>query len=213
MMGHGVSSRSSHSCAAGRMTFSENPCTQSRMSFWSCVSASENVGSEGAAACSAGVSAVVAMRRSYPLVGSVAPGGWTPMSERRLAGPRGVRQEREVLAEAGQPERVQHVAARAADLEAASGARRVLRRADQRAETRRVEEGDAGDVDHHIEPLRAQAGDAGADLGPRDEIDLAPEREVHAHAYVRPPRPAKNAMIARIASAKRIGWMITPPAI
>ncbi len=33
MIGHGVSSRSSHSCAAGRTTSAANPWTQSRMSF------------------------------------------------------------------------------------------------------------------------------------------------------------------------------------
>ena len=51
MIGHGVSSRSSHSWAAGRMTPSAKPWTQSRMSFWSWVSANENVGS----VCSGGV--------------------------------------------------------------------------------------------------------------------------------------------------------------
>src|SRR5580700_4469749 len=43
MIGHGVFSFSSHSCAAGRTTSAAKPCTQSRMSFWSWVSASENV--------------------------------------------------------------------------------------------------------------------------------------------------------------------------
>src|SRR5271154_3513429 len=43
MIGHGVCSFSSHSCAAGRTTSAAKPWTQSRMSFWSCVSASENV--------------------------------------------------------------------------------------------------------------------------------------------------------------------------
>ena len=42
MIGHGVSSRSSHSAAAGRTTCSAKPCTQSRMSRWSCESSSEN---------------------------------------------------------------------------------------------------------------------------------------------------------------------------
>ncbi len=45
MIGHGVCSFSSHSCAAGRITSAANPWTQSRMSFWSWVSASENVAS------------------------------------------------------------------------------------------------------------------------------------------------------------------------
>ena len=43
MIGQGVSSRSSHSWAAGRTTSSAKPWTQSRMSFWSCVRLSENV--------------------------------------------------------------------------------------------------------------------------------------------------------------------------
>ena len=42
MIGQGVSSRSSHSAAAGRMTPAANPCTQSRMSRWSSESSSEN---------------------------------------------------------------------------------------------------------------------------------------------------------------------------
>ncbi len=42
MSGHGVSSRSSHSAAAGRTTFAANPCTQSRTSRWSSLSSSEN---------------------------------------------------------------------------------------------------------------------------------------------------------------------------
>ena len=36
--GQGVSSRSSHSAAAGLTTCSANPCTQSRMSLWSWLS-------------------------------------------------------------------------------------------------------------------------------------------------------------------------------
>src|ERR1044072_8328715 len=43
MIGQGVSSRSSHSEAAGRTTSLAKPCTQSRTSFWSWVSSSENV--------------------------------------------------------------------------------------------------------------------------------------------------------------------------
>src|SRR6476646_174121 len=46
--GHGVSSRSSHSSAAGRTTPSAKPCTHSRMSFWSWLSSSVNCGSLGA---------------------------------------------------------------------------------------------------------------------------------------------------------------------
>ena len=49
MIGHGVSSRSSHSWAAGRITSAAKPCTQSRMSFWSWVSCSEKVTSWPAA--------------------------------------------------------------------------------------------------------------------------------------------------------------------
>ena len=42
MIGHGVSSRSSHSAAAGRTTSSAKPWTQSRTSRWSWLSSSEN---------------------------------------------------------------------------------------------------------------------------------------------------------------------------
>ena len=41
MIGQGVSSRSSHSAAAGRTTPSAKPCTQSRMSRWSWLSSRE----------------------------------------------------------------------------------------------------------------------------------------------------------------------------
>src|SRR3954447_24439181 len=40
--GQGVSSRSSHSAAAGRTTFAAKPWTHSRTSSWSCESSSEN---------------------------------------------------------------------------------------------------------------------------------------------------------------------------
>src|SRR4051794_28122458 len=43
MIGQGVSSRSSHSAAAGRTTFSANPWTHSRMSSWSWLRASEKL--------------------------------------------------------------------------------------------------------------------------------------------------------------------------
>src|SRR5918997_4629951 len=43
MIGQGVSSRSSHSAAAGRTVFSAKPWTQSRRSFWSESSSRENV--------------------------------------------------------------------------------------------------------------------------------------------------------------------------
>src|SRR4051794_26622102 len=42
MIGQGVSSRSSHSAAAGRTTFSAKPCTHSWMSFWSWLSSRLN---------------------------------------------------------------------------------------------------------------------------------------------------------------------------
>ncbi len=42
MIGHGVSSRSSHSWAAGRTTFTANPWAQSRTSFCSSESSSVN---------------------------------------------------------------------------------------------------------------------------------------------------------------------------
>src|SRR3569623_298276 len=45
MSGHGVSSRSSHSEAAGRTTPSAKPCTHSRMSFRSWFSSRVNLGS------------------------------------------------------------------------------------------------------------------------------------------------------------------------
>ena len=44
IIGHGVSSRSSHSAAAGRTTCSAKPCTQSRTSRWSSESSSEKTG-------------------------------------------------------------------------------------------------------------------------------------------------------------------------
>ena len=43
MIGQGVLSFSSHSCAAGRITSAAKPCTQSRTSFWSWVRASEKL--------------------------------------------------------------------------------------------------------------------------------------------------------------------------
>src|SRR4051812_35068676 len=52
MIGQGVSSRSSHSEAAGRTTFLAKPWTQSRMSFWSWLSSRENSVVVGAAAVS-----------------------------------------------------------------------------------------------------------------------------------------------------------------
>src|SRR3954453_6393216 len=72
MTGQGVSSRSSHSAAAGRTTPSAKPCTQSRMSFWSCDSSSEKGGLSplGASACSTAACPVVAsMQVSFRLAG------------------------------------------------------------------------------------------------------------------------------------------------
>src|SRR4051794_3032964 len=56
MIGQGVSSRSSHSDAAGRTTPSAKPWTHSRMSFWSCESSSEKgaVSPSGMAAAASG---------------------------------------------------------------------------------------------------------------------------------------------------------------
>src|SRR3954447_5189967 len=66
MIGHGVSSRSSHSWAAGRTTPSAKPWTQSLMSFWSWVSSSVKVGSAGSCCSPWGFSAVVAMTAMLP---------------------------------------------------------------------------------------------------------------------------------------------------
>src|SRR3954467_9296308 len=55
MIGHGVSSRSSHSDAAGRTTPSAKPWTHSRMSFWSWLSSSENSGVWAGAAAAVSV--------------------------------------------------------------------------------------------------------------------------------------------------------------
>ena len=60
MIGQGVSSRSSHSWAAGRMTSCAKPWTQSRMSRWSWLSSSEN-GVVWAGAVAPGALAVVLM--------------------------------------------------------------------------------------------------------------------------------------------------------
>ena len=51
--GQGVSSRSSHSAAAGRTTLSENPWTHSRMSSWSWESSIEKLESAEPAIASA----------------------------------------------------------------------------------------------------------------------------------------------------------------
>src|SRR4051794_32379663 len=78
MIGQGVSSRSSHSEAAGRITFSAKPCTHSRMSFWSWFSAIENSRSGaspsvGTCASAARAAASVGVAAS---IGSAAPSSW-----------------------------------------------------------------------------------------------------------------------------------------
>src|SRR3954451_15103096 len=63
MTGQGVSSRSSHSWAAGRTTFSAKPWTQSRISFWSSLNSSEKFAapaSDSSPAAAAASSTVVA---------------------------------------------------------------------------------------------------------------------------------------------------------
>ena len=58
--GQGVSSRSSHSAAAGRTTPSAKPWTQSRMSLWSSESSSENEVSGAPSPATAASAAAVA---------------------------------------------------------------------------------------------------------------------------------------------------------
>src|SRR5439155_13123849 len=78
MIGHGVSSRSSHSEAAGRTTFSANPWTHSRMSFWSCESAMVNGVSWVGSTVAAGIS-VSAAAMGFQLLGwFVTPTNVTP---------------------------------------------------------------------------------------------------------------------------------------
>src|SRR3954454_14445033 len=79
MSGQGVSSRSSHSEAAGRITLAAKPCTHSRTSRWSSLSSSEN------AAC---VAASMARQHMAQLV--VHP-PW-PSEPPRSAGPGGLLQ-------------------------------------------------------------------------------------------------------------------------
>src|SRR5205809_892126 len=81
MIGQGVSSRSSHSWAAGRTTPSAKPWTQSRMSFWSRLRASEKTGS----ACSGGVAVSSAVA---DIVGTL------PFRQERRAGGSGVDRSR-----------------------------------------------------------------------------------------------------------------------
>ena len=69
MIGHGVSSRSSHSAAAGRTVCAANPWTQSRMSRWSSLSSSENTGASApfvlaATACSGDAASMTCPFRS-----------------------------------------------------------------------------------------------------------------------------------------------------
>src|SRR3954447_7947958 len=64
MIGHGVSSRSSHSEAAGRTTSAAKPWTQSRMSRWSSErSRLKGTGSSGTGS-SIGISGAVSMPRT-----------------------------------------------------------------------------------------------------------------------------------------------------
>src|SRR4051812_11359672 len=74
MIGQGVSSRSSHSAAAGRTTPSAKPCTQSRMSFWSWLSSSENSALEvsGAAVVSVMVTEIVTIVYTFGLMRAAA---------------------------------------------------------------------------------------------------------------------------------------------
>src|SRR3954454_9926166 len=87
MIGHGVSSFSSHSCAAGRTVPSAKPCTHSRMSFWSWLSSREKLFSS---VCSCSSAAVVAMSPR----GGDAPRGRLC----RLAGPLGRQPQRIAIA-------------------------------------------------------------------------------------------------------------------
>src|SRR3954447_24264952 len=65
MIGQGVSSRSSHSAAAGRTTFSAKPWTHSRMSSWSWLRAREKVVvSVSGAAASADMTEIVTGRHT-----------------------------------------------------------------------------------------------------------------------------------------------------
>src|SRR3954451_25267705 len=97
MIGHGVSSRSSHSEAAGRTTFSANPWTHSRMSFWSCESAIVNGVSWVGSTVAAGISVSAAAMRFLLLVRVVSSTNVTPngvtsnhrlRADHRRAGPR-----------------------------------------------------------------------------------------------------------------------------
>src|SRR4051794_25872702 len=75
MTGQGVSSRSSHSWAAGRTTFSAKPWTQSRISFWSSLSSSENVDSPASdstpAAAAASSTVVASITPSSSMIASI----------------------------------------------------------------------------------------------------------------------------------------------
>src|SRR4051812_12835236 len=90
MIGQGVSSRSSHSAAAGRTTFSAKPWTQSLMSFWSWVSSSVNRGPSllGAASPAASATTSSALAGAPPAVASVADMGGDATRDRVALGRR-----------------------------------------------------------------------------------------------------------------------------
>src|SRR3954451_16404574 len=94
MTGQGVSSRSSHSDAAGRTVLSAKPWTQSRMSFWSWFSSSVNRGPSfaGAAspAASATISSAVVSGASVVVIGGMLHGTVSSFAAR---GPGGRRSE------------------------------------------------------------------------------------------------------------------------
>ncbi len=71
--GHGVCSRSSHSGAAGRITFCAKSCAQSRISRWSSFRSSEKVFHSGfdRSAASSPASAITSADAAVRVVGSV----------------------------------------------------------------------------------------------------------------------------------------------
>src|SRR5262245_29306088 len=154
MMGQGVSSRSSHSCAAGRTTPSAKPCTHSPMSFWSWLSWREKAGWTGSVVvCSAvaDIDGTLAFRRDACAAGL--DGG--RCGGRRLAAVAHVHQE------GGRDERTGEREARAHE-EGAVKAGGERGRGDRAA---------VGDV------LRVLGRDGGEDGQPERAADLA--RRVH----------------------------------
>src|SRR5690242_12218270 len=75
MSGHGVSSRSSHSAAAGRTTSAANPWTHSRTSRWSSLSSSENAACVAASMARQHMEAIVNPRWPSEPPRSAGPGG------------------------------------------------------------------------------------------------------------------------------------------